>query len=535
MKESYDFDYIVIGSGFGGSVSACRLSEKGYRVAVLEMGKRWKPRDFPKTNWNLKRYFWAPLIRWFGFFRLSLFRHAWVLSGVGVGGGSLVYANVLLEPKPSVWQDPAWKELDDWESVMPPFYQKARTMLGSETNPHLGPADRMLKEAADSEKLGDSFAPTPVGVYFGKPGVTVSDPYFGGLGPERTGCQFCGGCMVGCRHGAKNSLDFNYLYFAEKQGVQVFPETEVFDVKPLDGKSDGTRGYRISCRESIRNGPRVEVSFQCRGVVFSAGVLGTLPLLLKLRNSGSLPKLSPKLGDGARTNSESLIGIRCDESPDDLSEGVAIGSGFTLDDETQIEAVRYPKGSDVMGLTATLMTHSLPGWRRIVAWLLEVVLHPLEFLKTLRIFGWAEKSIILLVMQTCDTSFRMRLKRCWWNPLRQSLQSEGKRVPPFIEPANQFAEKMARRFRGKPMTALTEIFFNVPTTAHILGGSIMGKDSSEGVIDSRNQVFHYHNLYVCDGSMIGANLGVNPSLTITALTERAMSHIPKRSDHPDFQ
>ena len=217
MKESHDYDFIVIGSGFGGSVSACRLSEKGYKVAVLEMGKRWKPEDFPKTNWNLKRYFWAPLFRCFGFFRLSLFRHAWVLSGVGVGGGSLVYANVLLEPDAKVWQDPAWKDLEDWKSVMPSFYQRARTMLGAEENPHLGPADRMLKESAESEKLGDSFKKSTVGVYFGNPGETVSDPYFGGQGPDRTGCKLCGGCMVGCRHGAKNSLDFNYLYFAEKQ------------------------------------------------------------------------------------------------------------------------------------------------------------------------------------------------------------------------------------------------------------------------------------------------------------------------------
>ena len=534
MKESHDYDFIVIGSGFGGSVSACRLSEKGYKVAVLEMGKRWKPEDFPKTNWNLKRYFWAPLFRCFGFFRLSLFRHAWVLSGVGVGGGSLVYANVLLEPDAKVWQDPAWKDLEDWKSVMPSFYQRARTMLGAEENPHLGPADRMLKESAEAEKLGDSFKKTTVGVYFGNPGETVSDPYFGGQGPDRTGCKLCGGCMVGCRHGAKNSLDFNYLYFAEKQGARIFPDTEVLDVQPLQANPEGKKGYQIFCRENTPNGTQVERSFKARGIVFSAGVLGTLPLLLKLRQNGSLPNLSARLGDQTRTNSESLIGIRCDDAPEDLSEGIAIGSGFMLDEETQVEAVRYPKGSDVMGLTATLMTHSTPGWRRISAWLMEILKKPIEFLKTLKIVGWAEKSIILLVMQTCDSSFQMRLKRSWWCPWKKSLKSVGKRVPPFIEPANRFAEKMAQRFQGKPLTALTEIFFNVPTTAHILGGSIMGKSSSEGVIDSQNRVFHYKNMYVCDGSMIGANLGVNPSLTITALSERAMSHVPSKAENPDF-
>ena len=534
MKESQDYDFIVIGSGFGGSVSACRLSEKGYKVAVLEMGKRWKPEDFPKTNWNLKRYFWAPLFRCFGFFRLSLFRHAWVLSGVGVGGGSLVYANVLLEPDAKVWQDPAWKELEDWKSVMPSFYQRARTMLGAEENPYLGPADRMLKESAESEKLGDSFKKTTVGVFFGNPGETVSDPYFGGQGPDRTGCKLCGGCMVGCRHGSKNSLDFNYLYFAEKQGARIFPDTEVLDVQPLQANPEGKKGYQIFCRENTPNGTQVERSLKARGVVFSAGVLGTLPLLLKLRQNGSLPNLSARLGDQTRTNSESLIGIRCDDAPEDLSEGIAIGSGFMLDEETQVEAVRYPKGSDVMGLTATLMTHSTPGWRRISAWFMEILKNPIEFLKTLKIVGWAEKSIILLVMQTCDSSFQMRLKRSWWCPWKKSLQSVGKRVPPFIEPANRFAEKMAQRFQGKPLTALTEIFFNVPTTAHILGGSIMGKSSSEGVIDSQNRVFHYKNMYVCDGSMIGANLGVNPSLTITALTERAMSHVPSKSENLDF-
>ena len=524
-KHHFDFDYIIIGSGFGGSVSACRLTEKGYKVAVLEMGKRYTQDDFPETTWNLKKYFWIPLVRFFGFFRMTLFRHAWVLSGVGVGGGSLVYANTLLSPPDSVWKDTHWSHLKDWKNIMKPFYTTARKMLGANKNSYLGDCDRVLKEAADEQGFGDTFYTTDVGVYFGEPGKTVADPYFGGEGPDRTGCIYCGGCMAGCRHGAKNTLDKNYLYLAEKGGTQVFAQTKVVDIKPLYEKEDGSEGYEVITVSStgfFRNPNK----FTARGVIFSAGVLGTVKLMLDLKEKGSLPHLSDTVGNLVRTNSESIIGVRMHNSERDMSKGIAIGSGIHIDDHTHIEAVRYSRGSDSMGSLTTLLTRGQPGVSRIFSWLGVIISNPLRFIRMLNPFGFAHSTIILLAMQTVDSSIKLKLKRSWWVPFKKHLQTEGPKIPAYIPQANVFAEKLAQKYNGTPLTGLTEIFFNVPTTAHILGGAVMGKDPEEGVIDSQNLVFNYKNMLVCDGSMIGANLGVNPALTITALTEHAMSHIP---------
>lgn len=523
MKREFDFDYIVIGSGFGGSVSALRLAEKGYRVGVLEMGKRYKAEDFPHTNWNLRRYFWLPFLRLFGFFRMTLFNHAWVLSGVGVGGGSLVYAGTLLQPPDSIWEDPQWKSIKDGGSIMGSFYDRARTMLGVSLNQYLGPGDRILKEAAGEQGFGDSFYTTHVGIYFGKPGQAVPDPYFNGQGPERTGCIYCGGCMVGCRHGAKNSLDMNYLFLAEKQGVQVVPETRVIDVLPLGEGRDGSSGYIITTKSSTRvlGGNK---TFTAKGVVFAAGVIGTISLLLNLKRE-SLPRLSERVGDLVRTNSESIIGVKFHGKNDDLSEGVAIGSGIYIDEHTHIEAVRYSKGSDALALTATLLTNGKAGLSRIFSWLGVVIRHPIDFLRMLLPFGFAQKTLILLVMQSLDYSIKLRLQRSWWFPWRRKLQTVGRRIPTYIPQANQFAQRLAEAHNGSPLTASTEIFLNVPTTAHMLGGAAMGNSAEEGVVDGQNRVFNYKNMLVCDGSMIGTNLGVNPSLTITALTEHAMSHI----------
>jgi cholesterol oxidase len=524
-EQHFDFDHIIIGSGFGGSVCAHRLTEKGYTVGVLEMGKRYRQDDFPKTNWNLSKYYWAPLFKWHGILRMVVFRHVFVLSGVGVGGGSLTYASTSLVPKDKVWDDPKWSSLNDWKTVMPKYFDAAKRMLGVVQNSYLGGADKLLLDAAKDQGFGDSFYKTDVSVYFGKPGVTVADPFFGGEGPERTGCTLCGGCMVGCQHGAKNTLDKNYLYFAEKQGAQVFPETMVMDVRPIGATVDGADGYEIHSVQSTRWFGRNKRIFRAKGVVFSAGVLGTVRLLLSCKESGALPLLSDRLGQFVRTNSESIIGVRLNDKSMNMSDGVAIGSGIHIDDHTHIEAVRYPAKSDsIWGLT-TAMTHGTPGFLRMLAWALNLARHPLKSLKNALPFGFAKASIILLVMQTLDGHIGMSLRRSWFNPFKKVLDTEGAKIPTYIPQANQFAEKMAARFPGIPFTSLTEIFLNIPTTAHILGGAAMGHDASTGVIDGKNLVYGYKNMMVCDGSMISANLGVNPSLTITAITEHAMSHV----------
>lgn len=530
MQNNYDFDFIVIGSGFGGSVSAHRLTEKGYRVGVLEMGKRWRPEDFPETNWNLRKFLWLPQLKCHGSFRMTLFRHVFVLSGAGVGGGSLNYANVHLVPPASVWLDPLWHGLKKWEEVMPEHYRTAKRMLGVTTTPCLARADEQLQEAARGQGFGDTFYATDVAIYFGEKGKTAPDPFFGGRGPERTGCELCGGCMVGCRHGGKNTLDKNYLYLAEKGGAQVFPETLVTGVRPLDGKPDGSAGYEIRTVSSTGRRARPGRTFRSRGVVFAGGVLGTVKLLMELKENGSLPNLSDRLGQVVRTNSESIIGVRFPAGRGDMSEGVAIGSGIWVDDHTHIEATRYPAGSDAMGLLVTALAGGAPGIGRLASWLGAMLGRPLRFLRVANPVGMARSTVILLVMQDYDSRIRLRLRRSLLPPFGKRLATEGEAISPFIPQANRFAAEMARRGGGIPATSLTEILCNVPTTAHILGGAHMGRTAQDGVIDGENRVFNYRNMYVCDGSMISANLGVNPSLTITALTEHAMSHIPPREE-----
>lgn len=525
MSADLDFDFIVIGSGFGGSVSACRLAEKGYRVAVLEMGKRYRAQDFPETNWTLKKFLWAPWLGFYGTLRMSFLRHVWILSGIGVGGGSLVYANTLLAPPDRVWDDPHWAHLQHWKGLMPPFYALARRMLGVTCNPYLGTADRLLHQAATLQGFGQTFYPAEVGVYFGEKGKKAPDPYFGGEGPARTGCVLCGGCMLGCRYGAKNSLDQNYLYLAEKYGAQVFPETMVVGANPLSGRVDGGAGYEVQVIQSTRLLKRTRKRFTTRGVIFAGGVLGTVKLLLTLKESGALPHLSARIGQCVRTNSESILAVQLHDSSLDLSDGLAIGSGIHIDENTHVEAVRYPKGSDFMSLLSTLLTKGQPGPGRILTWLGVVAKNPLKFLKSLIPFGFAKSTLILLVMQAVDSKIELRLKRSLWPPFEKTLTTEGPKIPAFIPQATAFAEKMAQDLGGTPKTSLGEIFLNVPSTAHILGGATMGTSPADGVIDYRCRVFNYKNMYVCDGSMIGANLGVNPSLTITALAEHAMSYI----------
>jgi len=529
MNSNFEYDYVIIGSGFGGSVSAHRLTEKGYKVAVIEMGKRFEDKDFPKTTWNLRKYFWLPVMRCFGIFRMTLFKHVWVLSGTGVGGGSLVYGNTLLIPPEKIWDDPRWKELNDWKQIMPKHYNTARKMLGVVTNQHFGPADELLKRTAIKEGVGDTFYPTEVGVYFGEEGVTKADPYFNGKGPKRTGCVFCGGCMVGCPHGAKNTLVKNYLYLAEQAGAEVRAETLVYDVVQLGG-SEG--GYEVSTKSSTNLLFKEHKKIRTKGVIFAGGVLGTVKLLFELKLKGSLSKLSSTLGNFIRTNSESILGVRMNKKSEfkNLSDGIAIGSGIYIDEDTHIEAVRYSKGSDSLATLTTPLTAGAPGMLRIILWLKTMALSPLKTIRGLIPFGFANSSIILLVMQTMDTHLKMKFVRSWLPPFKKKLQTEGDKIPTYIPAANRFAESMGIIFNGEPLTSITEILLDVPTTAHILGGATMGKDESSGVINYKNEVFNYPNMYVCDGSMVSANLGVNPSLSITALTEQAMSHIPNKAN-----
>ncbi len=532
-SEGFDCDYLIIGSGFGGSVSALRLAEKGYRVQVIERGKRWAPSDFPKTNWNVFGSMWLPLLHCVGILNLSLLKDVLVLSGSGVGGGSLVYANTLLIPPEPFFRDPQWAGLsEDWQKELSPYYRQAQRMLGAVANPVFGPADDVLREIAQDMGTAHTFKATDVGVFFGENGKTVPDPYFGGKGPARTGCIQCGACMTGCKHGAKNTLDRNYLYLAERLGTTVTAEREVIAIHCIGGaETRGSNGYEVEIRPSIGLarlfGKRQRL--RAKHVVCAGGVMGTLPLLMDCKHKGSLAYLPDALGNKLRTNSEAICGAMGASGGIDFSKGVAITSGAFFDEHTHIEVVRYGEGNDALSLLATLLTDGGGKIPRGIRWLATVIGHPLQFLGTCWKFGWARRGVILLVMQTLDNSLNARWKRQWWWPFSRGLTTErpaGQPTnPTYIPIGNEVARRVAKKIGGIPMSAVNEVLLDIPTTAHILGGCAIGAEG-HGVVDAQHRVYGYQGLYVCDGSVMPANLGVNPSLTITALTEHAMAAIP---------
>lgn len=529
-RAEFDVDWLIVGSGFGGSVSALRLAEKGYRVAVLECGSRFRDEDFASSTLRQpRRYFWAPKLGFRGVLRMSFFKDVFVISGSGVGGGSLGYANTLYRARPAFFNDPQWADLGDWQAELAPHYDTAERMLGVVEYEGMGPADSLLKEYAEEIGVGDSFTNTRVGVFFDQPGKEVPDPYFGGEGPDRTGCMRCGSCMVGCRHGAKNTLVKNYLWFAEKLGVQIVPERQVTEIRPL-GAADGSDGYAVTSERSgawIRKRRR---TLTAKGVVVAAGALGTNQLLANCRHSGALPRLSDRIGDVIRTNSESIQSVTAMDDERDFSRSVAITSSIYPDPDTHIEVVTYGEAGDAMSGTFTAMTGPGTKLTRPLKWIAAMLRHPLQTLRMRIPFRWSRRTVILLVMQTVDAAMKLQPKRkLLGRGVRlQTEQDPDRPNPIFLPAAAQAARWFAQRTGGIAQSALTESIQNVPTTAHILGGAVIGAGPESGVVDSGNRAFGYEGLLVCDGSAMPANPGVNPSLTITAKAEHAMSLIPPK-------
>ena len=529
-----DYDVLIIGSGFGGSVTALRLTEKGYRVGVLEAGARFNDEDFAKTSWNLRKFLWAPKLGMYGIQRIHLLRNVMILAGAGVGGGSLNYANTLYVPPEPFFADGQWSHITDWRAELMPHYDQAQRMLGVVKNPTFTDADRIVKEVADEIGVGDTFVPTPVGVFFGPdgtkaPGKTVPDPYFGGAGPARTGCLEVGECMTGCRHNAKNTLVKNYLYLAEKAGAQVHPMTTVTG---FEQRADGLWDVR-----TVRTGSyvrRKRRTYTANHVVLAAGTYNTQKLLFKMRDKGKLPKLSDKLGVLTRTNSESIVGAgRFEVSPDlDLTHGVAITSSIHPTPDTHIEPVRYGKGSNAMGLLQTLMTDGdgpegsdFPRWKQFFRNAGE---SPRGTLRMLNVRQWSERTVIALVMQHLDNSITTFTERTKLGFRRMtSKQGHGQPNPTWIPVGNEVTRRIADKIDGVAGGTWGELF-NIPLTAHFLGGAAIGDSAETGVIDPYQRVYGYPTLAVMDGAAISANLGVNPSLSITAQAERAASLWPNK-------
>ncbi|MCV7259164.1 GMC oxidoreductase [Mycobacterium shimoidei] len=524
--QETDYDVIVVGSGFGGSVTALRLTEKGYRVGVLEAGRRFTDDEFAKTSWDVRRFLWAPRLRLFGIQRIHLLRDCIVLAGAGVGGGSLNYANTLYKPPASFFDDTQWKGITDWQDELSPFYDQATRMLGVVRNPHMTPADDIIKSVAEEMGVGDTFVQTPVGVFFGEPGKTVPDPFFGGVGVARTGCIECGECMTGCRHGAKNTLLKNYLGLAERAGAIIHPMTTVAS---LEQGSDGLWSVQTQRTGAIVHKRRR--TFTAPYVVVAAGTWGTQNLLHKMKDTGTLPRLSDRLGVLTRTNSESIVGAsRYTVDPAlNLTQGVAITSSFHPTNDTHIEPCRYGRGSNLMGLLLTLMTDGGGRWPRWLKFLDLAVRNPSALLRVINVSRWSERTVISLVMQSVDNSITTFTKRGIRGRYLSSRQGHGRPNPTWIPVGNEATRRVADKIGGISVGSWGELF-NIPLTAHFLGGCVIGANPGQGVIDPYHRVFGYPTLSVVDGSSVSANLGVNPALTITALAERAVSLWPNKGE-----
>ncbi|MEU6847727.1 GMC family oxidoreductase [Streptomyces sp. NPDC046716] len=544
-EDAYDYDVVVIGSGFGGSVSALRLTEKGYRVGVLEAGRRFTPGTLPKNSWDIKNYLWAPRLGMYGIQRIHLLGNVMVLAGAGVGGGSLNYANTLYVPPKPFFEDPQWKDITDWEEELKPYYEQAQRMLGVRLNPTMTPADVHLKAAAQSMGIGDTFHMAPVGVFFGdgddadgsaraEPGRQVADPYFGGAGPARKACTECGECMTGCRHGAKNTLNENYLYLAEKAGAEVHPMTTVVSVT-----DDSQGGYAVATLPTDDKKKSEGRTFTARRIVVAAGTYGTQTLLHRMKASGQLPHLSAKLGELTRTNSEALVGAQTTDrryrrkhggDRADFTRGVAITSSIHPDANTHIEPVRYGKGSNAMGGMSILQVPYAEGSSRVAGWLANVVKHPTQMARSLSNRRWSEKTIIGLVMQSLDNSLTTYLKPDGVGKgLLTARQGHGAPNPAQIRAASEGAAAIAAEINGFAGSNVGELM-GTPLTAHFLGGCPIGDSAETGVIDPYHRVYGHPGISVVDGAAVSANLGVNPSLTITAQAERAMSYWPNKGE-----
>jgi cholesterol oxidase len=522
----FDFDVLIIGSGFGGSVSALRLAEKGYRVGVLEAGRRFTEETYPTTSWRLRDFLWAPRLGCTGLQRIHVLKDVVVLAGAGVGGGSLVYANTLYVPGRRFFEDPQWGDITDWADELAPYYDQATRMLGVTDNPTMTPADLVMKAVADEMGVGHTFRLTPVGVYFGDgPGVVSPDPFFGGVGPERTGCIQCGECMTGCRHNAKNTLPKNYLALAERAGARVYPLTTVTGVEEREGG-----GFTV---DTVRTGawgkPRVR-TLSAEQVIVAAGTYNTQKLLHRMKDTGRLSRLSRRLGHLSRTNSESILGAVAQTTAQDFTEGVAITSSFYPEPDTHVEPVRYGKGSNSMGLLQSLLTAPRPGQRRWQAFASDLVRHPGTAARLLNVHRWSERSIISLVMQTVDNSLTVAGKRSrlgFWH--LTTRQDDSAPAPTFLLVAQDVVRRLAERINGIPAGSIFENF-DAAVTAHFVGGCPIGADPESGVIDPYHRVYGYPGLHVVDGAAITANLGVNPSLTITAQAERAVALWPNKGE-----
>jgi cholesterol oxidase len=518
-----NFDVVIIGSGFGGSVSALRLREKGYTVAVLEAGRRFRDKDFPKTSWRLRKFLYAPAIGCYGIQRIHVLPDVLVLAGAGVGGGSLVYANTLYQPSDAYFNDPQWASITDWKSELERWYDQARRMLGVVENPYFSPSDQAMKDVADEMGVGHTFTMAPVGIYFGEgKGVGAKDPFFGGVGPDRSGCQQCGACMTGCHFNAKNTLPKNYLGLAESAGAKVFPMTTV---KSFSQNSDGAWEIRaVKTNDPLAR----SIRFKADQVIVAAGTYNTQKLLHTMK-SKSLPQLSNQLGQLSRTNSEALTGAMMPNIDIDFSTGSAITSSFFPDEHTHIEPVRYGKGSNFMALMQTIMTDGYSSRGRRKHWLKQFLANPALLGKVLNVRRWSQRTVIALTMQNVDSSVTVSRKRglFGWH-----LTSENDPLKPnatYIPAANEVVRRIAKKHNGIAGGHIGDLI-DAPFTAHFVGGCVIGNNVENGVIDPYHRVYNYPTLHIVDGSTITANLGVNPSLTITAQAERALSMWPNKGD-----